>query len=133
MKKKKKKSVFVQRQTVEGFRVGQSHLGAHGLGPYMTTLTHCSFGILFEGYILSEASFHAQMFPSVMFPSLVVLSYKSTENLSVTATLSASIASLLTDSSLNDSVIFRYILKQSMQYLLRCPANADTASHHVNE
>ena len=72
------------------------------------------------------------MFPSVMFPSLVVLSYKSTEHLSVTALFSASIVSVLTDSSLNDSVIFRYILQESMQYVLRCSANADSVSNHVN-
>ena len=101
-------SVFVQHQTVEGFRVWQSHLGAHGLGPYTATLIHSSFGVPFKMYFLWEASFHARMFPSVMFPSFVVLSYKSTENLPVTASFSASIVSVLTDSSLNDSVIFRY-------------------------
>ena len=90
-------SVFVQHQTVEGFRVWQSHLGAHGLGPYTVTLIHCSFGVPFKMYFLWEASFHARMSPSVMFPSLVALSYKSTENLSVTASLSAAIVSVLTD------------------------------------
>ena len=95
-------------------------LKASGLGSLIWG--HMLDTLLFEGYFLSEASFHSRMFPYVMFPSLVVLSYKSTENVSVRASFSASIVSVLTDSSLNDSVIFRYIYTTKIDGVV-CPPN----------
>ena len=85
--------------------------GGTWIGPYTATLIHCSFGVLFDGCFLSETSVHARMFPSVMFPSLVVLSYQNTDYIRVTASFSAPIVSVLTDCSLNGSVMFRYTLQ----------------------
>ncbi len=86
--------------------------------------------LLFEGYFLSEASFHSRMFPSVMFPSLVVLSYKST--LCESIILCINCASV--DWQFIEWLCYLRIHSPNRQYSfsLRFPAKADILPHPVN-